>query len=264
MTFFVNPTMVDTARIWIPNDSMKDIDTFSEIPQYLDNVRESYALKTGKSYISGNMKNLKVLISEIGVRIEGSLPKFIYGSNFYVPDSKGIHRAIEECSDHLKINVGEGRITRLHIAYNIQTEHKPELYYPYFGNARYYSRLKQPHSIYYSNSKRVIHIYDKGLEARKKKAHIPTEFIGKNLLRIEYRLEKNVKKYLDRNPLQAKDLWTKAGYELQIAAWKNAFAGIKKLPPISFDITSIKKPKQFFEYYALLGMKECGGMNAAL
>ena len=172
-----------------------------------------------------------------------------------------ILQPLNKLSENLSIDVGKGKITRIDVGYNILVDYPPPVYYPYLGETRYFTRIEQPKSIYYTNVNRQIVIYDKIQESKEKKEVIPSEFNDKNLLRIEYRFKRYIEKRLQWKPLSLTDLWNEKFILNVENLWKNGYHQIHKITPREFDISLVKKPNDFFDQLILEGIQSLGGAN---
>lgn len=187
--------MVDTIWIELSN-------------QYINGLRnksDTIDSETGEvKYSVGYLDGIKVRQARGKKIIECSLPKLLKGNNIYSLNYKEVVRVVELIEKKFGISIMEGIIRRLDCEITIESIYKPNTYFRYLGNSKYYTRKElQKTSLYYSNNSRVINIYDKVKERKDKKEILPIEFEGKNLLKFECRY-KNIalKKIANKNFLE--------------------------------------------------------------
>ena len=255
--------MVDTVHIYMPPEHLNHIDPLAEYPQVLKNW-EAPTKADGCRYIRGSLRSLKVSASDTGIRIKGSLPKFLYNQNVSVLTRHELYIAIEEISSLLGVNVHKGIVARLHFGATLKTCCEPLTYFRCLERARYYThRNIFQTTLYYSNGRRQIAIYDKVKEARKKRILIPKSYQGSNLLRIECKLESSPGEYLQKEPLHVADLWSKSVFNMMVEYWLNSYMKIKKVSDLNFDTACIKQPDDVTDYLAILGIEALGGVEKA-
>lgn len=165
------------------------------------------------------------------VSVQGSLSKYIFGSNIYTPTLQDIREAIENICDCLGSGFANMNVTRLDIATVIKTEHKPHLYYQSLGNKPYSERFSSASSLYYKTKSKELVFYDKVEEMKKHKDPIPPEFADSNLMRVELRLKNKPARQLNlsQRAITSKDLCTEEVYNKAIQELKSEFDAITKL-----------------------------------
>ena len=255
--------MIDTLHIWLPESELCMDRLWSTIPQKIS--RATFSSKyNGYQTITGNLENIRVNLSDRGLHLAGSLPKYINGNNILSLTPELNLHAISKLSESLDVEIRKGRITRIDFGYNIIVDYPPKAYFPYFGETRYFERYEQPNSIYYSNINRQILLYDKTKESQQKGVLVPTQFTEKNLIRIEYRINRKIEERLKWKPVHVQDIWDE-NFILHIEnQWKEAYQAIYKFYPINSDFSRAKSPKEFLEFLAIEGIKNLGGEHEVL
>lgn len=164
------------------------------------------------------------------VSVQGSLSKYIFGSNIYTPTLQDIREAIENICDCLGSDFANMNVTRLDVATVIKTEHKPHLYYQSLGNKPYSERFSSG-SLYYKTKSKELVFYDKVAEMEKHKDPIPPEFADSNIMRVELRLKNKPARQLNlpQRILTSKDLCNEKVYNKAVQVWKSEFDSITKL-----------------------------------
>ncbi|MCI4669127.1 MAG: hypothetical protein MRZ79_13410 [Bacteroidia bacterium] len=216
---------------------------------------------SGEISISGHLGCLHVSATQTGLRVNGSLPKYLKGENVSLFSRADIYRGIEKISDHLGVNAGVGKVTRLHFGATLKSKYSPSTYYKYLGDAHYYIRRVHKKSLYYENEKRQIIIYDKLNETGS--AKIPKDFQGFRLMRIECKLERSLERFLKRPSIYAADLWSKELFNDMAIYWQNSYNKIEKERELNFANMRINKPKDFIEMLAAMQIKSLGGSKEA-
>lgn len=171
--------MVDT--IWI--------ELLNQYISSLKNKSDTIDSETGEvKYSVGYSGCIKVREVKGKMIIECSLPKLLKGDNIYSLNYFEVVMALQLIEEKLGISIMKGTIRRLDCEITVESIYKPNTYFRYLGNSKYYTRKElQKTSLYYFNKSRVINIYDKVKERKDKKEILPIEFEGKNLFRFECR-----------------------------------------------------------------------------
>jgi hypothetical protein len=225
---------------------------------YLTNLSENYRQETGKSYVTGSAGNLRVGVSEHGVSITGSLAKFHLGTNLHTLTRSDTKRAFEHLADTLHLPIQKAKVTRADIGQNIITEYKPELYYPYFGQSTYYTRLTQPKSISYQNSQRSKKAYNKIAESKKNRVAIPEVYAGKHLLRFEVSYTARLPKQFNQEFITPDTLTDERFYMAMYDRWYNEYESINKVGLTLMDTSKINTPKDYKDQLLRLVVQEKG------
>ena len=248
--------MTDTGHFWLTRESAGNTDLLAETPCYLTDITEH--LNKERVIISGNLGCMKIFIYESGISIRGSLSKYFLDDNFQTLFRSDIQRAIEQMSDEIHLPVMESKVTRIDIAQNFITNYKPECYYDLFGECRYFSRLIQPQSLYYSNNNRIKVFYNKIIEGKKKGYVIPDIWHNSYVLRYEYRLKAKALTIPGRNTLKAGDLYDEQVYIYLVNEYVKEYENINKLHYIKFNLENMKTPNDFLTQLALKKIQELG------
>lgn len=248
--------MVDTVHWWLPSSLYDKVDK-----NYLTNITE-HKKADGQYYISGNLENQKINISQSGMSLKGSLCKYYYGNNFDTLSWHDSTLAIKKIQDHLHVSMDNAKITRLDFAQNLEVKHPPESYFPYLAESKYLSRHQYKHSLYWKNKGRVKTLYNKIEEAFTNDILPPTRFIDKNVLRFEVRYLNRVnnrfKRTITGTTFNDQSFYKQLGHH-----WGKAYFDIQKTNNLNFDITHVNTPKEFSSLLILLGIKQLGGYENA-
>jgi len=249
--------MYDTIKIWLERELFSNPVLLNNIPNYLSNVERRLKLDN-TNYITGNLKNFRVIVRYSGVTISGSLSKYYLGNNFENLTIQDVKKAIKQLSLELHAPISEAKISRLDIGYCFIIKNNPEVYFNYLGNCQYFKRNVWSESLYYKNDIRTKVFYDKIVESKKKKNIIPVEWIGKNVLRYEYRLTQRVAKRLNRSELKVSDLYNEKIHKQLFELYIKEYENITKINTINFNLKEMKTPKDFWEWQALQNIENNG------
>jgi hypothetical protein len=252
---FING-MYCTISLFLPMD-MAGGSVWDCLP-YLTNLSENYRQDTGKLYVTGYAGNLRVGVSDYGVSITGSLAKFYLGSNLYTLTRSDTIRALEKMADTLHLPIHKAKVIRIDAGQNIITTYKPELYYPFFGQSAYYTRLTQPKSISYQNSQRSKKAYNKIAESKKNRVPIPDVYAGKNVLRFEVCYTARLPKQFNQAIITPETLTDERFYMGIYERWYKEYNNIDKIGLTSMDTSKIHTPKDYKDQLLIMAVQEKG------
>ncbi len=233
--------MFDTVNFWIDSVELSGASPFDTQP-YLSEITERKN-KNGYSCF-GHVGDYMINITNDGISLRGSLAKNYFGDNLHTLTRQDTKQAIEELSDHLHLDLGTAKVTRLDVSTVIPTKHPPANYYSHFGNKPYFERIQStPNTLYYNNHQRQIIFYDKTKEANAKDVQIPEIWQNCNLLRYELRYRKRLNRQFNIS-LTAARLYNLEFYRSVIQSWYNEFKTIQKLKKQSFMTDNISTTKE--------------------
>lgn len=248
--------MYDTIKLYLNQDSARDIDLLAEVPVYLENI--TVHEKVNEVYYSGSLKNLRIYVSQRGVSIQGSLAKYFLSDNMQTLRRQDTEQAIKKLSDELHIPIKKANVSRIDFAHNFTMEYKPEAYYPYLGESQYYKRFIQPEALYYKNGSRTKLFYDKIAEAKNKDSSIPSIWTDRNVLRYEIRYLRRLSKQFKVPEVKASTLYEEKFYILLVDRYVIDFKSIHKRGEIKLDTNNMNSPKDFWDQMALLSIMRIG------
>lgn len=234
------------------------IDLLQTIPQFLTNVSSQGVNQYGE-YITGYLDSLKVSISESRVKIyDCSLCKYYLGDNFKTLTKGDTKRAIQKISDCLHLPFDLANITRIDFAKNLILQYDEKIYYPYLGEAQYYTRLPQNNGLYYSNQLRQLVFYGKEYEQKLKRQPIPELYKNRNVLRFEIRFRKQLRQQLKQPEITAGLLYDETFYSGLVARWKDEYFAIQKINSKLISMKPTGSTKELIENMALFQLLELG------
>ena len=252
--------MIDTITLLVKSADVPSIDFMAELPLMLGKIKEEYDPKINSYKVKGSLgKAFHATVSTEGLLLTGSLCKEYFGNNQQTLTLADTCLALTRLFNELGLPIEHAYVYRVDIGANYIMESAPETYYPYFGDAMYYARSVLNTSLYYKNKSRQIIFYDKLQEQEAK--HVPTieEYIGKNVLRFEYRIRRGLAERMEREDVRALDLCDPTFYKSLLEKYQEAFMSIEKYSLVDFDPIAISDSKSFFNQLALLGIQSIGG-----
>ncbi|MEQ9263998.1 MAG: phage/plasmid replication protein [Balneolaceae bacterium] len=229
--------MIDTVRIYFPQDLIHEVDLISEVPTILCDVTSHS--NNDRVWYSGKLKNLSWSVRKDGISISGSLTKYICGNNYTNMNQETLNNAIDQLSSYFGVDLTIGRITQLDFGINLNCKEAPMNYFKCLGSSPYYkSRSVNNSTLSYSNRSRTKLFYDKLKQMKATNVFIPEKFIGLNILRFEVRYRKKAFKYFGRKELRVKDLLTSSFHKRLKEQLFKEFSSIQTvlLPSISKEI----------------------------
>lgn len=252
--------MIDTIHIWLSESNIPKNDWQEGILKLVDRY-ETKTQNNGMINYYGFIENMRFGISDRGLSIKGSLSRFLTGSNFNSLGSDGIRKALQKLSDFLQLPLEYAKLSRLDICHDLVMLHKPELYLRHCGEDRYLKRYPQPDSLLYRNQSNIRQflMYDKLKEAKQKGNPIPERYIGKQVLRLEYRFMKSLKKSLKYPISNLNQIANPDFLKSMESKWKAMYHSINKNRSYDLNIQSIHSPKDLTRELIIQGINHIGG-----
>lgn len=207
------------------------------------------------------LRNLRIKIFDNGVHINGSLTKYIAGTNLYTPSYFEIKEALLEIGETLKVDIREGTISKIDIANNFRMNEPVPLYLNDIWTCpRTKLMFYFDESITFRNYSLSLKFYDKLKQMMKKNK---MDFLGTNygdiyMLRIELSIKKNITKRFGKKQIMVEKLFNQQFYFQLIDEWLKYINRVKRVPTYTeksfdsiyqYDLT----PKQFVEHLAAIG-----------
>ena len=256
--------MYDTIVIW--NSRMGD--EYPHLLTLLSDAKEQTDLETGEIKTYGSLQGMRVGIYPTAIRIEGSLPKFLYeGGNVIPLNRHTTEEAVKKLSDALQINLDDASVSALEFGANFLMRHKPAEYLKRMGELprrqRYTFNID---TLYYKHKGKeqpdTFCLYDKISDAKAKGMPIPQGFEDKNLLRVELRLNGSLAKQMGVPEVAASTLYDRQFYAKIRNRFINTYFSISKLNKLNTHfMESIKTPKDAVDGFLGLMLAKAGGMQ---
>lgn len=247
--------MYDTVHLWLDSSNYSDVNGL---------VNAMINVKVETTYISGNLGNMRVYINEHGISIKGSLAKFYFGENQSSLDRATTKEALSMMSDVTNMPIQNATVSRIDVAANLVTKHKPKAYYSFLGESSSLDRLEQDNGIYYKNKQKKLVFYDKLHEQKITKIPILPIYQNCHLLRYEYCLVKRLKSQLGLTEFTADMLNGEQFYMNMLAKWKQEYFAISRNKILQFKREIMNSSKDFEMQLIQLGLQEIGGQAGAM
>ncbi|QNR86744.1 hypothetical protein H9N25_10345 [Pedobacter riviphilus] len=255
--------MIDSLNLFLALDFANNKEQFNHILSLFNQKPDKLTSKiTGEEFFSGNIKNFGIRINNNSLTINGSICKFYYGNNQKTLSYTDFVQAILELEELLGLDLEEAIVRRIDLAENLFMKFKPESYYPLLIKGGFLKRREDDNGLYFRNKNRTVLLYDKVVKEKKSQVLIDADFVNKNVLRYEFRMNRNMEISKRLNVKGAKLLDIINNYTLLVDYWRKSFDLIPKdielnIPEDSFFHTA----SGFRDFLAVHGMKSLGGFG---
>ena len=256
--------MYDKIVIW----KSRMGDEYPHLLTLLSDAKEQTDLETGEIKAYGSLQGMRVGIYPTAIRIEGSLPKFLYAGGNVIPLNRHTtEEAIKKLSDALQINLEDAGVSSLEFGANFLMRHKPSEYLKRMGELPRRQRYTfNVDTLYYRHRGKeqpdTFCMYDKISDAKAKGMPIPQGFEDKNLLRVELRLNGSLAKQMGVPEVAASTLYDRQFYAKIRNRFINTYFSISKLNKLNTHfMESIKTPKDAVDGFLGLMLAKAGGMQ---
>lgn len=256
--------MYDKIVIW----KSRMGDEYPHLLTLLEDAKEQTDLQTGEIKTYGSIKGMRVGIYPSAIRIEGSLPKFLYdGSNILPLNRHTTEEAIKKLSDALQINLEDARVSALEFGANFLMKHKPSEYLKRLGEMPRRQRFNfNVDTLYYRHKGKeqpdLFCLYDKVADAKAKGMPIPVGFEDGNFLRIELRLNGSLAKQMEVAEVKASTLYDRAFYAKIRKKYIDTYFSIKKINKLNANfMAEIKNPRDAVDGFLGLMLAKVGGVQ---
>ena len=253
--------MYDKIVIW----KSRMGDEYPHLVTLLEDAKEQTDLQTGEIKAYGSLQGMRVGIYPTAIRIEGSLPKFLYdGGNLIPLNRHTTEEAIKKLSDALQINLEDAGVSSLEFGANLVMRYKPSEYLKRMGELPRRQRYTfNVDTLYYRHKGKeqpdTFCLYDKVSDAKAKGMPIPQGFEDKNLLRVELRLNGSLAKQMGVPEVKASTLYDRAFYNKIRCRFINTYFSISKLNKLNTNfMESIKTPKDAVDGFLGLMLAKAG------
>jgi hypothetical protein len=192
----------------------------SQIPRIKSKVKIHWEAENGIPW-KGYLENLKISENQRGITIHGSIAKFLLGNNCEHLSRRTTEDAIHQLESSLELDLSTAIVRQLEFGYNFIVQEKPNEYLNLFTfmmrrRKQIYSYTGELQTVFYDTDTGYVAFsgYDKIAEMNKRNKEIPAIYLGKNILRLEYRIRKRsgIKKIFGHD-LFAYDIFNEDVYE---------------------------------------------------
>lgn len=256
--------MYDKIVIW----KSRMGDEYPHLVTLLEDAKEQTDLETGEIKAYGSLQGMRVGIYPTAIRIEGSLPKFLYdGGNLIPLNRHTTEEALKKLSEALQINLEDAMVSSLEFGANFVMRYKPSEYLKRMGELPRRQRYTfNVDTLYYRHRGKeqpdTFCLYDKVSDAKAKGMPIPQGFEDKNLLRVELRLNGSLAKQMGVPEVAASTLYDRQFYAKIRNRFINTYFSISKLNKLNTHFMEcIKTPKDAVDGFLGLMLAKAGGMQ---
>ena len=253
--------MYDKIVIW--KSRMRD--EYPHLLTLLEDAKEQTDLETGEIKTYGSLQGMRVGIYPTAIRIEGSLPKFLYEGGNVIPLTRHTtEEAVKKLSEALQINLEDARVSSLEFGANFVMRYKPSEYLKRMGELPRRKRYTfNVDTLYYRRKGKeqpdTFCLYDKISDAKAKGMPIPQGFEDKNLLRVELRLNGSIAKQMEVAEVEASTLYDRQFYSKIRGRFINTYFSITKINKLNANfMESIKTPKDAVDGFLGLMLSKAG------
>lgn len=218
--------MIDTLNMTVRHSGYNPF----EVMRYANQIKDGIYTANGGRFAVGSIDNYKIYSDKNGVRLSGSIAKYARGENVSTPTRKDIAEGLQRLSDTLHLDVGGGVVNRVDIASTLNTINTPSFYLD--GLISYNSAggtKRDDETLYFFNPSKILCFYNKAAEMSQKGLDLPKAARGRNLLRYEMRLIKNIHQQLGLGSLRVADLTKQDIWEKQVNLWAREYKQVVKV-----------------------------------
>ncbi len=235
-------------------------ETKEPIYKYVSNVKEIKDKDNNITY-QGKVKNIRFYQNSTGVSLAGSLSKYIYEHNYAVLTRNDIKLVFKMLSESIKLDLDYAHVYSLEIANNFILKKPVEEYLYLLGYLKYHKCIyAENETVNFKNGLHAVKFYNKNQEMKDKEMDtlIPNIFKNRNVLRYEFKINKKLSAFYQKDEVRVYDLYSKDFYANSIEAWREYYFKINKRRELYENLISIKTPKEFKDQMALVGMNYYG------
>lgn len=246
--------MYDTVTIELKHEQCKDISFIDHVGPKLDKLdRMTYNdYVTYKGFLD---KKLEIRISDRWVKIpKGNLKHYFFSNPFYDFKRGSFEEAIKKLSDELELPIEKAKVNRIDIGPTVSMKYDASLYFNHLGLAPGYKRLDQDNGVTYKSKSDTFVIYHKQPQLSDKGIAIPKDKKGRNHIRLEHRVSKNIGPFYGKEIVRVKDLYDEVFYMRVLDEWENTFKKIEKNSDPVNSINATGKTKELIENLACIGL----------
>lgn len=225
----------------------------------LDKFESKYLVKSEHSRYFGYLKNLRVSINSNRINIKGSIAKYLNSNNLEPLLFEDISIFYDDLYKLFKIDSKDWNVTRIDLGLNVELDYPVMAYLPFIGGAKYKTHNQFGTTLYLSSTEKLICFYDKIKELKKtSNCNVPESYLNKNILRLEFRVKKNISKHLNTNFVTSYNrLQSNECLEACKSYCKAQFESIRFIHS-DLEVESISKPKDIDAYLILKGVEAIG------
>ena len=225
---------LDTVRVALPISTHEA----AQLKGRLCVERETRDTRTGATTLGGTVGEgcpFRFSLTSTRLVLEGSLHKWVHGTNATDMGRSDVGYAIEGLSDTVGLDLAPAEVCRLDIGYNLPVDFEPVTYFPSIKTPARMRRTERGTSLYLENDRRTLILYDKAKELKAKGQPLPAAYALGPVLRAELRYKKRVAQQLKCERLPLGQLSHEPFYVALVARWRRVFRNLPLVPQFRFD-----------------------------
>lgn len=235
---------IDTVRLFVSWLMLLDYDF-----EFLKTLIDAKETKIG---YEGWYKSFRISYSEKGITITGSLSNYYKGYSDTLAHLE-LKNAIEKLGGELLLNLHLARLYRIDVNFNCITDKSVGNYTNHlFQYLSRFRRLEQADGVRFQTKSLAMEFYNKSKQIYEKKGLQVDDWF-----RIEFRIKKDVKKYLGICKME--DLYNVEKYHNLLDMFYKYYLSVRKQTVSANDIRLLKNPKEYERHLMLQGIIAKGG-----
>lgn len=236
--------MIDSVSFWIPGGIAPD----------LDNV-QAYR----EDFFRGTLGNMRVIQNPDGVYCTGSLAKYLQGGNVLPLTRRAVEDSLGKLERETGWNLKRAELKQIEVGSTLQVRKAPSLYLGSWGTVPRFTKQtyqkRELETVTYFTGSRSFTGYDKRQESAGQE--IPAIFSGAELIRLELKYKRGVKKHFGR-ALTPWDIATRPTYTDLVQRWQDFYFKIPKGRIPVIDTTGGISPKDLDNTLKAYGLQALG------
>jgi len=237
---------------------------------YILSKKVEGVFRSDENTFSGRIRNMGIYKNLNGLRIYGSLAKYLQGENITPLSRDGFRQGIEELEQDIGLSLKTAILTSVEFGTSITLSEKPFEYLNLFGHTKRltrveYSKWAGVETVSYVSKTGSFEFtgYDKIKEMLDRGQEIPPLFANSNVLRLEYRIRQRrgiIAKF--NGDLLACELFGERIYQKFQKLFYDDYKSIEKMGQLVYvdtskNITPSLIQRLFAEQYRQSNHKDC-------
>lgn len=251
--------MYDKIKWWLPRT--QGMSQFEHLKGVIKNDdQDAYTTidaATGevKVLFRGHLRNICVTEYLSGLSMCGSITKYANsGANLTNMSLDETRETLSELQDSCQIDLMNAHVSALEFGFNMPMESDIGRYLKLLGDMpRRIRKSVNDETLYYVRKGRerdTFTLYDKIRDAKKKKMAIPSEFDGKNLLRVELRYANGIATLLDEKEVTGDTLTQQCFIDKLINNMCLKYSSIQKLHRVNLKhVEAGRTEREYFNLF---------------
>ena len=251
--------MYDKVKWWLPRtQGMSEFEHLKDVIKKEDPDAFSMVNATTgevKVLFRGHLRNIQITEYLSGVSMIGSLNKFANeGANLKNMTLEETRETLSQLQDSCHIDLAAAHVSALEFGFNFHVANEVSRYLKLLGDMpRRLRKSVNDETLYYVRNGRerdTFTLYDKLKDAKKKKMEIPSEFDGKNLLRVELRYSNGIARLLNEKEVTGDTLTKQCFINKLINNMCEKYNSIQKLNRVNLqNVETGKTEREYFNLY---------------